>query len=109
MDIKGDVQSCYDELFDKIIYDEKVYRLRPREFEAFQWLMIGATIKETAEKMEISPETVKTYSSLIMRTLGVVNINHARLRYASAIWLQQLDDLWSLMVHDDTYPVRRGC
>lgn len=49
----------------------EVYGLTPREEEVLTGISTGLTSKELAERMSISPNTVKTYLNLIMRKLDV--------------------------------------
>ena len=48
------------------------YRLSPREEEVLLSLANGLASKEIAQKLRISPNTVKTYLHLIMRKMGVM-------------------------------------
>ena len=45
--------------------------LTPREQETIQLLMEGLTSKEIAERMKISPSTVKAFLRLVMVKMGV--------------------------------------
>jgi DNA-binding CsgD family transcriptional regulator len=47
------------------------FRLTAREQEALRGIAIGLTTKELAERMDISPNTVKAFLRLIMIKLGV--------------------------------------
>jgi DNA-binding NarL/FixJ family response regulator len=48
-----------------------VYRLTPRETEAFEALIQGFSVKEVAEKMGINPSTAKTFLRSISGKMGV--------------------------------------
>jgi DNA-binding CsgD family transcriptional regulator len=47
------------------------YRLTDREQEAFRGIALGLTTKEVAERMNISPNTVKAFLRLIMLKMSV--------------------------------------
>jgi DNA-binding CsgD family transcriptional regulator len=47
------------------------FHLSPREFESVQYLVRGLTTKEVAERMKVSPNTVKQYVRLVMSKMGV--------------------------------------
>lgn len=47
------------------------FRLSPRECETVQHLIHGLTTKEVAQRMKISPNTVKQYIRLVMSKVGV--------------------------------------
>lgn len=47
------------------------FRLTPREKETLQFLMEGLTNKEIANRMSISPHTVKTFLRLVMSKMQV--------------------------------------
>ncbi len=47
------------------------FRLTPREREIALLLTEGLTSKEIAQRLEISPYTVKGYLNFLMRKLGV--------------------------------------
>jgi DNA-binding CsgD family transcriptional regulator len=47
------------------------YRLTQREQEVLQFLLQGLTTKEIADRMDISPNTVKAFLRLIMIKVGV--------------------------------------
>jgi DNA-binding CsgD family transcriptional regulator len=47
------------------------FHLSPREFESVQYLVRGLTTKEVAERMKVSPNTVKQYIRLVMSKMGV--------------------------------------
>ena len=47
------------------------YRLTERELEALRGIAIGLTNKELAQRMNIAPNTVKTFLRLVMVKLGV--------------------------------------
>jgi DNA-binding CsgD family transcriptional regulator len=47
------------------------HHLTPREQEALRGIALGLTTKELADKMNISPNTVKSFVRLIMVKLGV--------------------------------------
>jgi DNA-binding CsgD family transcriptional regulator len=47
------------------------FNLTEREREVFKWLSIGLTDKQIADKMDISPNTVKCFVRLIMIKMGV--------------------------------------
>jgi DNA-binding NarL/FixJ family response regulator len=47
------------------------FNLTEREREVFKWLCVGLTDKQIADKMEISPNTVKCFVRLIMIKMGV--------------------------------------
>ncbi len=47
------------------------YGLTPREQEVIQYLVQGLTSKEIAERMSISPNTVKAFLRLVMVKMGV--------------------------------------
>jgi DNA-binding CsgD family transcriptional regulator len=49
----------------------KRFGLTPREQETIQLLMEGLTSKEIAERMKISPSTVKAFLRLVMVKMGV--------------------------------------
>ena len=52
-------------------YVSELYGLSPREYETVGHLVQGFTSKEIAQRMNISPYTVKTYIRLIMVKVGV--------------------------------------
>jgi DNA-binding CsgD family transcriptional regulator len=56
---------------DAIRSFSETYGLTPREEEVLAGISTGLTSKELAERMNISPNTVKTYLNLIMRKLDV--------------------------------------
>ncbi len=56
---------------DAIRSFSELYGLTPREEEVLAGISTGLTSKELAERMNISPNTVKTYLNLIMRKLDV--------------------------------------
>ncbi len=47
------------------------FRLSPREVETVQYLILGLTTKEVAQRMGISPNTVKQFVRLIMSKMAV--------------------------------------
>src|SRR5439155_16165554 len=47
------------------------FHLTPREHETLQCLVEGLTNKEIAQRMSISPNTVKAFLKLIMMKMGV--------------------------------------
>ncbi len=47
------------------------FRLSPRESETIRHLIHGLTTKEAAERMSVSPNTVKQFVRLIMSKMGV--------------------------------------
>jgi DNA-binding CsgD family transcriptional regulator len=63
--------------------------LTPRAAEALDWLCRGATRQQTAQRMGISPETVKSLLAIGYRALGCSNgpsaaLLWAQLRYPAA-------------------------
>jgi DNA-binding CsgD family transcriptional regulator len=49
----------------------KQYRLTPREREAMALLLHGLTSKQIAERMHVSPNTVKAFLRLVMLRMSV--------------------------------------
>lgn len=47
------------------------FHLSPRERETVQHLVLGLTTKEVAERMGVSPNTVKQFVRLVMSKMGV--------------------------------------
>ena len=47
------------------------FHLSPREFACVQQLICGLTTKEVAERMDVSPNTVKQYVRLVMSKMSV--------------------------------------
>jgi DNA-binding CsgD family transcriptional regulator len=56
---------------DPIRHVASQYRLTEREEEALRGIALGLTTKELADRMNISPNTVKAFVHLIMIKLGV--------------------------------------
>jgi DNA-binding CsgD family transcriptional regulator len=56
------------------------YHLTKREGEAFRGIALGLTTKELADRMNISPNTVKAFVRLIMIKLGVASRSAIMLR-----------------------------
>jgi len=50
-----------------------MYRLTPREAEAFEVLLQGLSVKEVAQKMGINPSTAKTFLRSISGKMGVTS------------------------------------
>ncbi|MDO9226372.1 MAG: response regulator transcription factor [Pseudomonadota bacterium] len=55
--------------------------LSNREFQVFRMLASGQSVNEVAQALTLSPNTVSTHKSRLMRKLGVVN-NAGLVRYA---------------------------
>ncbi|HEY6758148.1 MAG TPA: helix-turn-helix transcriptional regulator, partial [Baekduia sp.] len=51
--------------------------LTPREAEVLRWLATGATNREIAAALHLSPDAVKKHSSSLYRKLGVRNRTEA--------------------------------
>ena len=51
--------------------------LTPRELEVLYWAKQGYAHKQSARKLGVKEQTVKTYSSHIMNKTGAINIAHA--------------------------------
>jgi DNA-binding CsgD family transcriptional regulator len=49
------------------------YRLTVRELQALEGVLLGLASKEVAERMSISPNTVRTFLRLIMSKMGVTS------------------------------------
>ena len=49
------------------------YRLTARELQALEGVLLGLASKEVAERMNISPNTVRTFLRLIMSKMGVTS------------------------------------
>jgi DNA-binding CsgD family transcriptional regulator len=47
------------------------FNLTPRELETVRFLVEGLTSKEIAERMNISPNTVKAFLRIVMVKMGV--------------------------------------
>lgn len=60
--------SSYNDALNDVI---AAYHLTSREQEALRGISIGLTSKELAERMSISPNTVKAFLRLIMIKMGV--------------------------------------
>ena len=60
--------SSYNDALNEVI---AAYHLTSREQEALRGISIGLTSKELAERMSISPNTVKAFLRLIMIKMGV--------------------------------------
>jgi len=60
--------SSYNDALNDVI---ATYHLTSREQEALRGISIGLTSKELAERMNISPNTVKAFLRLIMIKMGV--------------------------------------
>lgn len=60
--------SSYNDALNDVI---TAYHLTSREQEALRGISIGLTSKELAERMNISPNTVKAFLRLIMIKMGV--------------------------------------
>ena len=60
--------SSYNDALNEVI---TAYHLTSREQEALRGISIGLTSKELAERMNISPNTVKAFLRLIMIKMGV--------------------------------------
>jgi len=60
--------SSYNDALNEVI---AAYHLTTREQEALRGISIGLTSKELAERMNISPNTVKAFLRLIMIKMGV--------------------------------------
>jgi DNA-binding CsgD family transcriptional regulator len=60
--------SSYNDALNDVI---AAYHLTSREQEALRGISIGLTSKELAERMNISPNTVKAFLRLIMIKMGV--------------------------------------
>ena len=60
--------SSYNDALAEVI---AAYHLTSREQEALRGISIGLTSKELAERMNISPNTVKAFLRLIMIKMGV--------------------------------------
>jgi DNA-binding CsgD family transcriptional regulator len=60
--------SSYNDALNEVI---AAYHLTSREQEALRGISIGLTSKELAERMNISPNTVKAFLRLIMIKMGV--------------------------------------
>jgi DNA-binding CsgD family transcriptional regulator len=58
---------------DALLEVSQKYHLTSREQEALSGIAIGLTSKELAERMKISPSTVKTFLRLIMLKTGAPN------------------------------------
>lgn len=73
-DINKDQQKILREkngMFDKL---REVYQLSPREMEIIQMILYQMETKEIAEKLHLSPLTVKTYRKNIFTKLKVQNV-----------------------------------
>ena len=57
-----------DDPIKKIV---SIYRLTKREQEALRGIALGLTTKELAERMQVSPNTVKSFVRLITVKMGV--------------------------------------
>jgi DNA-binding CsgD family transcriptional regulator len=55
--------------------------LSPREREVLAWLLRGLSRTDIAQRLRVSPETVKTQQASIYRKLGVAG------RFAVAAWV----------------------
>ncbi|HEV3333863.1 MAG TPA: LuxR C-terminal-related transcriptional regulator [Bryobacteraceae bacterium] len=60
--------SSYNDALNEVI---AAYHLTSREQEALRGISVGLTSKELAERMNISPNTVKAFLRLIMIKMGV--------------------------------------
>jgi len=60
--------SSYNDAMNEVV---AAYHLTSREQEALRGISIGLTSKELAERMNISPNTVKAFLRLIMIKMGV--------------------------------------
>ena len=60
--------QCGPDTFDELSSE---YRLTDREQEALRGIALGLTTKEVAERMNISPNTVKAFLRLIMLKMSV--------------------------------------
>ena len=49
------------------------YRLTVREQQALEGVLLGLTSKEVAERMSISPNTVKAFLRMVMGKMGVTS------------------------------------
>ena len=66
-------------------FDESVYKkISDRELQAACAAKDGLSIQETADRMSISPSTVKSYRSRIMAKLGCKNITESIVRLIKA-------------------------
>lgn len=54
--------------------DDAVKKLTEREFEVFRMLAEGGSVNEISKALFLSPKTVATYQTRILRKLGVGNI-----------------------------------
>jgi DNA-binding CsgD family transcriptional regulator len=48
-----------------------------RQRQCIEWLSLGLEVDATAEKLKLSPETVKTHLRMAYRELGARNAAHA--------------------------------
>jgi len=70
---------------------DKAYReLTPREQETMRMLVEGYSVKEIADSLHLSPKTVDSYRSGIMRKLAMGNFMEL-VRYAVRIGLVDVD------------------
>jgi DNA-binding NarL/FixJ family response regulator len=64
-----------------------IERLSDRELEVFQWIGLGLSVGEIAEKLKVSPKTIETYRAHIKEKLGLASATDV-LRVAVS-WLEQ--------------------
>ena len=66
-----------------------VEQLSDRELEVFRWIGRGSSLREIAERLQLSVKTVETHCSHIKAKL---NIKHSReLARQAVLWLEQVD------------------
>ena len=64
--LKRDISEC-----DRLAQVSSRYRLTDRERETLRGIALGLTNKELAQRMNIAPNTVKTFLRLVMVKMGV--------------------------------------